>query len=426
MVIEKPGLFVTRREFIVTMLLLALVVVLRLGWVYRDYRHFITQPFVYTHAVIINTYPKTREGRTYAVLKLHTDQGRVIYTTAYRRDLRRGMRLYLQLLPGTKIGVWDYLGGMYCKSRIKRVETPEPNLRSRLEAWVNRQHTLPMMRAFYNGIFWASPIPKELREPIARLGISHLVALSGFHLGILWGVLYGVLLWIYRPMQQRYFPWRHALADVGIVVMILLGLYLWLTGSPPSLVRSYAMLLVGWGMVLMGIELVSFTFLVTIAAVLLALFPPLVVSLGFWLSISGVFYIFLVLSYCQKASRNLVALVCIPVGIFVLMQPLVHGIFGVTTVWQLLSPILSLGFIVFYPLSMVLHLVGHGGILDGALIGLFSLPKAGSEHLLPWWGVVGYGVLSLMAIWKRWAMGMLLVVAVGYVGYLFGYGKIFP
>jgi len=418
-VLEKPKLFTSRREFIVTMLLLAFVVVLRLGWEYRNYRYFIAQPFVYAHAKIVNSYPKTRNGRTYAVLKLHTDSGKNIYTTSYRKDLKRGQRIYLKLLPSTRIGFWDYLGGMYCKSRIKRVEIPEPNLRFRLEAWISRQHTLPTMQAFYNGIFWASPIPKNLREPITRLGVSHLVALSGFHLGILWGVLYGMMLWMYRPIQQRYFPWRHTLADVGTVVMLLLGVYVWLTGIPPSLVRSYAMLLVGWGMVLMGIELVSFTFLAIISAVLLALFPPLVVSLGFWLSIAGVFYIFLVLSYCHKVSRKWVALVCIPMGIFVLMQPLVHGIFGVTTIWQLLSPLLSLGFVIFYPVSMVLHLVGYGGVLDGMLTWLFALPEASGEYLLPWWGVLGYGVFSLVAIWRREALVVLLTVAVGYVGYLY-------
>ena len=419
MVLEKPKLFLTRWEFVLTLLVLTAVLAVRLGWVYRAYCTFVEQPFVYAHAVIVSTHAKTRNGRAYAVLKLRDDSGRVIYTTTHRNDLRRGMRLYLKLLPGESIGFWEYLGGMYCRSRIVRVEVPKPGVRTRLEAWVDRQHAEPRMQAFYNGIFWASPIPEVLREPIARLGVSHLVALSGFHLGILWGVLYGVLLWGYRPVQQRYFPWRLALADVGTVVMILLGAYLWLTEFPPSLVRSYAMLLVGWGMVLMGIELVSFTFLATITALLLALFPPLLVSLGFWLSVAGVFYIFLVLAYCRDASRILVALVCIPVGIFLLMKPPVHGIFGVTTPWQLLSPLLSLAFVVLYPLSMVMHLVGYGGAMDGLLTSLFAVPKGGSEHLLPWWGVLGYAILSLLAIGNRWAMGILLGVAVGYAGYLF-------
>ena len=295
-----------------------------------------------------------------------------------------------------------------------------PNGRRSLESWINRQHTDPNMQAFYRAIFLATPIPKTLRTQIASLGVSHLVALSGFHLGILWGILYGLGLLVYRPLQRRYFPWRHALADVGLVVMAVLGGYLWLTGFPPSLLRSYAMLLVGWGLVLMGIELVSFPFLATIALSLLALFPSLIVSLGFWLSIAGVFYIFLVLKYCQRLHARWVSLLCIPLGIFVLMQPLVHGIFPLTTPYQLLSPVLSVGFILFYPLSFLLHLVGQGSVLDGVLTTVFSMPETTSEHIFPVWAVAGYIVLSLMAMYRRWAMGVLLAVAVGYVGYLFG------
>ncbi len=169
----------------------------------------------------------------------------------------------------------------------------------------------------------------------------------------------------------------------------------------------------------MGIELVSFTFLATIGMGLLALFPSLIVSLGFWLSIAGVFYIFLVLSYCQKINKWIVSLVCIPLGIFLLMQPLVHSIFGMTTPWQLLSPVLSIGFILFYPLVMVLHLFGAGGWLDGALVWLFALPGNGAEKLIPMWGVAAYIALSVLAIRWRWGWYVLLAVAVGVTGYLF-------
>jgi len=417
-VLEKPKFFTSRREFIVTMFLLAFVVMLRLGWEYRNYRYFIAQPFVYAHATIINTYPKTRNGRTYAVLKLQTDAGKTIYTTSYHKDVKRGQRIYLKLLPSIRIGFWDYLGGMYCKSRIKRVEPLIQNQRTRIESWIDQQHIDPNMQAFYRAIYLATPIPKTLRDRIAALGVSHLVALSGFHLGILWGVLYALGLWVYRPLQQRYFPWRHALADVGLVVMVILGGYLWMTAFPPSLLRSYAMLLVGWGLVLMGIELVSFPFLAAITSGLLALFPSLVVSLGFWLSIAGVFYIFLLLAYCRGVHARWISLLCIPLGIFVLMQPLVHGIFPLTTPYQLLSPVLSVGFILFYPLSFLLHLVGQGGLLDNVLAQGLSMPETTSEHLLAGWAVAGYIILSLVAIFQRWAMGVLLVTAVGYVGYL--------
>jgi len=251
------------------------------------------------------------------------------------------------------------------------------------------------------------------------LGVSHLVALSGFHLGILWGLIYGLLLFLYRPLQQKFFPYRHALFDVGLVVMTFLAFYLWFVDFPPSLVRSYAMVFVGWVVLPLGIELLSFTFLTSILLTLVVLFPSLLVSLGFWLSVAGVFYIFLLLQYTKNYNKWMITLLFIPFGIFILMLPVVHHIFGVTSGYQLLSPLLSLLFIPFYPLVMVLHLVGFGGVLDSPLLWLFSLPNESTDNLLPLWAMLGYVGLSLGAIWSRKLFYGVIGVALGYGMYLF-------
>jgi len=198
-----------------------------------------------------------------------------------------------------------------------------------------------------------------------------------------------------------------------------LGLYVWFVGSPPSLLRSYTMMFVGWLVILAGIELVSFTFLTTVMLLILVLFPSLVVSLGFWLSVAGVFYIFLLLQYIKAYPGWLISLLFIPVGIFLLMLPIVHGIFGLTTPYQLLSPLLSLLFILFYPLMILLHLLGRGDLLDSGLSWLFTLPTEGVEKLLPLWMMALYLGLSLWAIWSRRAFSLLLLFAAGYGLYLF-------
>ena len=156
------------------------------------------------------------------------------------------------------------------------------------------------------------------------------------------------------------------------------------------------MVLVGWAVIVLGVELLSFKFLVAIGLALLALFPYLLVSLSFWLSMAGVFYIFLLLQYGKSYSKWLISLLLIPVGIFLLMLPIVHMIFSVTSVYQLLSPLLSIVFIPFYPFVMLLHLLGMGGFLDNALLWLFSLPTESVEHLLPWWMTGLYVGLSLV------------------------------
>jgi len=417
--LEKPELFSNRKEFLHFSLALLVLLAIHLSFKFYSYTEFISKPFYYTYAKVITSYSKTKNRKTYQVLKLRSEEGFRFYTTTHRKESFGNKRLRLQIFPNERIGFTDYLGTFYVKSKIKHQEKIAKCFKDRLLTIVAKQHDNSSLQSFYNAIFFATPLERGLREKISMLGVSHLVALSGFHLGILWGLIYGIFLLIYRPFQQRYFPYRQALFDVGLIVMILLGIYVWFVDFPPSLVRSYAMVLVGWVVLLAGIKLLSFTFLTTILLLLVVIFPSLLVSLSFWFSVAGVFYIFLLLQYTQRFSALVVSLVIIPLGIFLLMLPIVHTLFGLTSAYQLLSPLLSVLFIVFYPLVMGLHLLGIGGVLDGALLWLFSLPQNGVEMLLSPWMVLGYIVVSLGAIWYRKMFYLLLGIAIVYGGYLF-------
>ncbi|DAB40159.1 MAG TPA: transporter [Sulfurovum sp. UBA12169] len=419
MQLEKPKLFLDSKTFVGVMGLLMVLLAVRLAFLYQEYQAFINKPFFYTHADVLLSYTKSQNGKTYRVLKLRSDEGLTFYTTNYQKKDFQHARVHLQLLPDKRITFWGYLGTFFVKSRIKTIEHLPKTAKDTLLQKVASQHRGNPLDSFYNAIFFATPLDQALREKISMLGISHLVALSGFHLGIVWGIVYGLLLLPYSIAQQRYFPYRHALFDVGLVSIVCLGIYVWFVDFPPSLVRSYAMVLAGWIVLLTGVELLSFTFLTTIVSALAVLFPFLLVSLSFWLSVAGVFYIFLVLRYVKHATKWLVTLVVIPLGIFVLMLPVVHTVFGLTTPYQLLSPLLSLLFVPFYPLAMVLHLLQWGDMLDEPLAWLFNLPHGGEQMLLPLWGFGAYVLLSLGAVWSRPLFLATLSGATGYGVYLF-------
>ncbi|MDQ7047607.1 MAG: ComEC/Rec2 family competence protein [Sulfurovum sp.] len=417
--VEKPELFPEKKTFVWFIFVLAVVIGLRLFVEYNAYKSFVSKPFYYTYVTVLNAYEKSKCARRYQILKLKSDEGFTFYTTSHLKNNYLNMRLRVQIFPNKDISFQDYLGTFYVKSRIKEQSPLLLTFKDKLLKTVASQHEDKTLQSFYNAIFFATPLDKKLREKIAMLGVSHLVALSGFHLGILWGLVYGLLLLFYRPLQQRYFPYRHALFDVGLVTMLLLGAYVWFVDFPPSLLRSFSMLLVGWMMLLFGVELLSFIFLSSIVFILLALFPSLVVSLSFGLSIAGVFYIFLLLQYTKKSKAWLITLVFIPMGIFMFMLPVVHGVFPVTSGYQLYSPLLSLLFVPFYPGVMILHLLGLGFVLDGALLWLFGLPSVGREMLLPLWVVLLYILLSFGAIWSRRVFYLLLGTAFLYMVYLF-------
>ncbi|RLA57643.1 MAG: ComEC/Rec2 family competence protein [Epsilonproteobacteria bacterium] len=417
--LEKPALFPNNKSFILFGLILVLLLGIHLGFEYKNYQNFINKPFYYTYAKVITAYEKTKNKKRYQVLKLRSDEGFVFYTTSYGKDDFNHKRLRLQIFPSENISFQDYLSIFYVRSKIKYQVSMPLTLKDTLLENISSQHQDKDLQSFYNAIFFATTLSPKLREKISMLGVSHLVALSGFHLSILWALVYGLLLLLYSPLQQKVFPYRHALFDVGIVGMLLLGAYLWFVDFPPSLLRSYAMVFVGWVMLLLGVELLSFKFLFTIFLVLATVFPSLLFSLSFGLSVAGVFYIFLLLQYTKDFNVWLISLVFIPFGIFILMLPIVHGIFGMTSEYQLLSPFLSLIFIVFYPLVIFAHVLSFGAVLDDILLTLFSLPSKGKEILLPLGFVYGYILLSLVAIAKRKGFYLLLLCAVLYMLYLF-------
>ncbi len=397
------------------------MIMLRLGWAYHTYLEFVSKPFYYTYATVISVHSKTKQHHRYQVLKLNSDEGLHFYTVSYSHKDFMNKRIRLKIFPSDHIRFWEFMDHFYIKSRIVEVKPHISNLRDTLAEKIRSQHNDRQISAFYNALFLALPVDKSLRERISLWGISHLVALSGFHLGILWAVTFALLLFFYRPMQQRFFPYRYDLIDIGSIAIVLLGLFVYFVDAPPSLLRSYAMVVAGWLVVIAGIELISFEFLGTVGLVLILILPSLLFSLSFWLSIAGVFYIYLLLYYGRHIAKRHMMWILLPLGIFLLMLPVVHLFFPLVTSYQLFSPFLSLLFVLFYPFTIFLHLLGKGEILDPLLAWWFSIKTDHFFVALPLWLWTGYIALSLGAIWSRKLFLVLLLAALCFGIYLYGW-----
>jgi competence protein ComEC len=413
--VERVPLLEGRREWGIFLGVAALLLLLHLGWLYREYRSFVALPFYYAWGEVLKESPRRNARGPYRLLTVRTDEGWTIRTRSYRREGLRGRRIRLQLFPSERVSFLDYLRGPYLPSRIREVEPPgDSSLRERLGAFIAAQHRDPEAAAFYRSIFLADPLPPSLRERIAALGASHLVALSGFHLGILWGGIFLLLRPLYRFFQRRYFPWRHDLRDLGSFALAVLGGYLWLTGAPPSLIRAYAMLFLGWLALLWGLEIVGVPFLVVVGTLLVVLFPDLLLSWSFGLSLAGVFSIFLILRHWESLPSWLLSLFAIPLGIYLLMLPVSHTLFPAVNPWQNLSPLLSLLFVPFYPLAILLHFFGMGGLLDPWLFTLWSLPEGATvSRSLPEWVLPLYTALALGAVRYRRLFRALFLIGLG-------------
>jgi len=197
--------------------------------------------------------------------------------------------------------------------------------------------------------------------------------------------------------------------DVGFLVLVVLGFYIYLVDLPPSLVRSYFMMVIGWITVILGIELLSYYFLVTVMMIIILLFPGMMVSISFWLSVVGVFYIILLVENL-KIDNKIAMFIIVPFGLFILMFPIIRILFPTTTTLQLYSPFLSLIFTVFYPLSILSHIFNIGDYLDGLLLKMFTIKTVSVEIRTGVNFAIGYIILSVSATKYRPLFFLLLSI----------------
>ncbi len=402
--LSEPPLIEGRREWSIFLLGAFFVFALSLGWRYYEYSRFVSESKRFVDADVLIQYTKSKNGREYEVLKLRTIDGLTFYTTSKEpiKDLS-GRNISILYFP-KRVTFADYLSIPFLPSAIVRVNH-ERSARMELFEKIKEIHPHPWIQELYGALFLALPISKELRERVTLLGASHLLALSGFHMGLLWFIIYGLLSLFYRPLQRRFFPWRHRLLDVGAVTILLLGAYLLFTDAPPSLLRAFAMVLTGWLALLLGVKLLSFSFLALCVVMLVAFLPGLLLSVGFWFSVAGVFFIYQFLELA-KEWPGWVVFLFLNLWVYLAMLPVVHSIFGTFSIYQLLSIPLTILFSLFYPLSILLHIAGLGDLLDPFMLELLRLPEdaKGIERFTPLWGLILYLALCFAAVRYRVAL----------------------
>lgn len=372
MAVEKVPLFSRPREWILFVLVLLLLFGANLLYRYHTYVNFTAEPFRHLDATVLSQYQKqNRHHKPYTVLKLHS--GDLTFYTTTKEDLKPLKNRILSLTLVTKnIPFYRYLGTFYAPTFNISLLPRKASFKVSTLTYITGQHTDPAMEELFAALFLAQPPGKMLREDISDIGVSHLIALSGYHLGFLGGILLLLLRFPYAFLQQRFFPYRNRTFDLAALSALLLFGYMLFAGSPPSLLRAYGMLLVGLVLFSRWIDLFSFATLFVTLGLLIALIPGLLFSVGFWFSAAGVFYIYLFLHYFRH-WHPVKILLALNLFIFAAMLPVVHFIFTKFTLYQLLSPILSLLFALFYPLEIILHLFGMGNILDTFLTPLLHM-----------------------------------------------------
>lgn len=157
------------------------------------------------------------------------------------------------------------------------------HIRRQIDRYVPSAGGRAVLRALLLGD--RSRVTDVQRDRFAKTGLMHLLAVSGLHVFLVGMVLYVLL----RPLLMRFqLRWRAVEATRAVLTVTVLGFYMFLTGSRPSVVRAVIMASLFIGGIFFQRSAHPLNTLGVAALTLLAVRPPALFDVGFQLSMAAV------------------------------------------------------------------------------------------------------------------------------------------
>lgn len=283
-------------------------------------------------------------------------------------------------------------------------------------------------------------LDKEVQRAFSASGAMHVLAVSGLHTGIVWGIVMWILTLggLYKPLWEDKF--RRWLLNISTIVLI--WAYAFLTGLSPSVMRS-ALMLTFWALSsLLEQQTSRWNPLLAAAVVILIINPLALWSVSFQLSFAAVAGIMLFGSSMQQAVvskgrvwQSVSGLLIVSLAAQLGTMPLTLHYFGQTSNYFALTNLivvpmagilLSLGF---STLAMSWCAVGEWlgwatkwctWLLNQAVQWIESLPYSTTHMHLSKWGVIGlYGAIICGLLMMRggkvhwwWIIGVIICLIV--------------
>ncbi|MFZ9991786.1 MAG: ComEC/Rec2 family competence protein, partial [Opitutales bacterium] len=174
----------------------------------------------------------------------------------------RGGRVLGELAPASCFAVWRQRQQRRLDAWLRRMPWPDPDGGALLAATMLGRTAL---------------LPAEAKEAFAATGTLHLFAISGLHIA----GMAAALLWLARRARLPEVP-------AGVAVLVLLWLYVQVTGASPSSVRAWIMAAFLWGGRVGERDTPALQSLALACAVTLLLSPEACADAGFQLSYAAV------------------------------------------------------------------------------------------------------------------------------------------
>ncbi|XPV70223.1 MAG: ComEC/Rec2 family competence protein [Halarcobacter sp.] len=403
---ESISFISSKKELISFSILLSIIFTFNVIYQYNNYKKLKSEEIYSSKFLIENIYDK----RSFNVLKLKNNDFTFYTSVEKNKKISKLQNINIGFLT-LNIRFLDYLKGFYAKSIFIDTITTKNTLKTKIYKNINKSHKDATIKEFFNALFLAIPVSKNLREIFSNYAISHLIAISGFHLGLISFIVYILLYLPYSYFHSKFFPYRNRKFDIVLLTCIFLFSYLIFLDLIPSLFRAFVMSILAIYFLRSNIKLISYGNLLLTFVLIISFFPAYLFSLSFWFSIIAVFYIFLYVQYFKNIPK-IISILFFNFWIFLAFNPIVHYFFYNTAYEQLLSPILTLVFVLFYPLELFLHLISYGDLLDKIILEFFSYNISSFEYITPFYFFILYISVSLLSIVDKRAFLLLNILFV--------------
>jgi competence protein ComEC len=380
---------------------------------FQKFYDFKKDKIIQIKSEVLNIYPKNN----YDVIKLKTSNF-VYFTSTTKNHKFEKLDIIMATIYTQKISFYDYMKGFYTNNIFLENITYEKSFKQNMYGAIKLQHNNYLIKELFSALFLAVPISSDLRDITNTYGISHLLALSGFHLGLISFVSFWLVYFIYKPFHQKFVPYRNKKFDTLLISGLLILAYLIFTDIVPSLLRAFVMYCMGIYLLRNDIKIFSFLNLFIVVLLILAFFPKYLLSISLWFSIAGVFYILLYVKYYSKLNIY-ISFILFNFWIFFALNPIILYFFDVISLAQLFSAPLTLLFILFYPFEILVHFVGQGDILDEYIMYLFNLEFEIKNYMTSLEFMLFFVGVSFLAIYKKIAFYLLNILIVVFNFYVY-------
>ena len=302
---------------------------------------------------LTNRWQSLTTGSTIAVQSVFNNESALFSSSKF--NFARWMQAH-QIYATTFVYFADWQNTQLTNDEIHKISTVD-KIRLRLlkvrqslldSAWQQRLSTDNQALVASIALGDKSNLTPTQRESYNKAGVSHILALSGLHLGIIYSVLSALFTTILYRVVRR--DWAEFIAQ-AIITITLWG-YVFLVGLPPGAVRSALMLTLYAFVSLLHRDRFSANSLAFACIVMLIPNPSTLWDVSFQLSFIAVLSIIVLypplFSLYQPTTRwaNLLrpvwAIICVSVAAQVGTMPIIAYYFGRFSCYFLLSNLLIL------------------------------------------------------------------------------------